>query len=527
MDTRHGGERCPIPIPMLPQFLITPPYHVLTQTRDIRAILSVTCVPGCMDARRFKDVLFPDRVSIRAFPFFPGRQASIYVLSGKERTIGNVSKNQRYLHRFRHKSGFRADTRYLLMIRLTDWRMSRLIHAVSHLYLNRADISRFPHITLYGSFRLLPGTRIHQVRGLVAQAAARTYHMPFTITGWTRMRGRKGEAIGYHVDLSPVFTTVYEEISRSLLPITQSRIWIDRAPEKRRFHITIAYNMNTGDADRLWACLHEAAQFPDHTPMNRSEQPGISDGPFKSECTDLEALRISLYRNGALANEFDLPTQEWFDRAACFDSMAMRRTLRTHRRLQGYELERPHYAGQPDIYLISDLHLDHENIIRYCRRPFSDAHEMNRVLVQNWNETIRSDDLVYYLGDLQYHTDIPIDISYRDTLHGRICFIAGNHDSNVPDPVPSQEITRGETRFLLIHDPDLAPPDYPGWVIHGHVHNHDLCRYPFFNRSERRINVSAELIGYRPVRLDQLIDLIRNSPFTTLRTLPRKKERVV
>ncbi|MDD1711968.1 MAG: 2'-5' RNA ligase family protein [Methanoregulaceae archaeon] len=441
--------------------------------------------------------------------------------------IGKVSKNQWYLHRLRHRSGFRTNTRYLLMIRLVDWRMSRLIHAVSHLSLNRADISKFPHITLYGSFRLMPGTTISQIRDRIAQAATRVNHLPFTITGWTRMRGRKGEAIGYHVELSPVFTTVYREISRSLIPITQSRIWIDRAPEQRRFHITIAYNMSDADANRLWACLHDAAPFPDLSSMNPSDHAESRDRSFEAECTDLEALRISLYRNGALANEFDLPNQKWFDRAACFDSMVLKRTLRAHRRLQGYELERPHFADQPDTYLISDLHLDHENIIRYCRRPFSDAHEMNRVLVQNWNDTIRSEDIVYYLGDLRYHRDLSAQVSYRDTLHGRICFIAGNHDDDIPGAVPSKEITCEATRFLLIHDPDQAPPDYPGWVIHGHAHNHDLCKYPFFNRFRRRINVSAELIGYRPVRLGQLIELIRNNHSSLLRILPRKKEKLL
>jgi calcineurin-like phosphoesterase family protein len=452
-------------------------------------------------------------------------QASTYLSSGKERMIGNVSKNQWHLHRFRRKTGFRADTRYLLMIRLTDWRMSHLIHAVSRLSLKRADISRFPHITLYGSFRLLPGTSITQVRNLVAKAAARANHLPFTIIGWTRMRGKKGEAIGYHVDLSPVFTTVYQEISCSLLPITQSRIWIDRAPEQRRFHITIAYNMSSGDAGRLWACLHDPASFPGMTPSKPSDRPDPRNRSFEPECTDLEGLRISLYRNGALAGEYDLPGQEWFDRAACFDNAVMRMTLRTHRRLQGYELERPHLADKPETYLISDLHLDHENIIRYCRRPFSDANDMNRVLIQNWNETIRPDDLVYYLGDLMYQRDRPATASYRDLLHGRICFIAGNHDTDIAGSLPSKEITCETTRLLLVHDPDQAPPDYPGWIIHGHVHNHDLCRYPFFNRSERRINVSAELIGYRPVRLAHLIDLILDSHTPVLRVLSRKKEK--
>ncbi len=54
------------------------------------------------------------------------------------------------------------------------------------------------------------------------------------------------------------------------------------------------------------------------------------------------------------------------------------------------------------IYLISDLHLDHKNIIRYCKRPFSSADEMNRTIIDNWNEVINEDDFVYLVGDLVF-----------------------------------------------------------------------------------------------------------------------------
>jgi calcineurin-like phosphoesterase family protein len=51
-------------------------------------------------------------------------------------------------------------------------------------------------------------------------------------------------------------------------------------------------------------------------------------------------------------------------------------------------------------YLISDLHLDHDNIIDYCDRPFSSVDEMNEALVEHWNDTIDPSDEVLYGGDL-------------------------------------------------------------------------------------------------------------------------------
>ena len=51
------------------------------------------------------------------------------------------------------------------------------------------------------------------------------------------------------------------------------------------------------------------------------------------------------------------------------------------------------------IYYISDLHLGHANIIRHCERPFSDADEMDAVLVKNLNDKVQKDDTVYIVGN--------------------------------------------------------------------------------------------------------------------------------
>ena len=54
------------------------------------------------------------------------------------------------------------------------------------------------------------------------------------------------------------------------------------------------------------------------------------------------------------------------------------------------------------IWMTSDLHFNHENILKYepVSRPFATVEEMNEVLIQNWNSKIKPEDIVYVLGDL-------------------------------------------------------------------------------------------------------------------------------
>lgn len=51
------------------------------------------------------------------------------------------------------------------------------------------------------------------------------------------------------------------------------------------------------------------------------------------------------------------------------------------------------------IYFTADLHFYYKNIIASTNRPFSNTDEMDKVLIQNWNERVSPDDDVYILGD--------------------------------------------------------------------------------------------------------------------------------
>ena len=158
---------------------------------------------------------------------------------------------------------------------------------------------------------------------------------------------------------------------------------------------------------------------------------------------------------------------------------------------------------------MSDLHLGHENIIRYCMRPFISIDEMDRVLIGNWNNTVGEKDTIYYCGDMTFGRGRGPDYWVRQ-LHGKIKYIRGNHDVDkgyTLHTVPSARLDYKGHEFLFLHDPKDAPKDFNGWVIHGDKHNNDLKHYPFINGEKKTINVCAELINYTPLNLDRLLSL--------------------
>lgn len=79
------------------------------------------------------------------------------------------------------------------------------------------------------------------------------------------------------------------------------------------------------------------------------------------------------------------------------------------------------------IFVISDLHLDHRNIIKYCNRPFKDVNEMNEILINNWNRVVTDNDRIFCLGDFCLSGKNKI-IELGNRLKGRKTLILGNHE---------------------------------------------------------------------------------------------------
>ena len=132
------------------------------------------------------------------------------------------------------------------------------------------------------------------------------------------------------------------------------------------------------------------------------------------------------------------------------------------------------------VWVTSDTHFSHFNIIKYCNRPFPTIDLMNSALIHNWNEDIASDDIVIFCGDFCFARTAEAAQTterFASALNGRKVIVKGNHDfkkfryTDVGFRAEFyQEFHFG--RFLFCHRPDKLKEWHEefDFVWYGHTH---------------------------------------------------------
>lgn len=161
-------------------------------------------------------------------------------------------------------------------------------------------------------------------------------------------------------------------------------------------------------------------------------------------------------------------------------------------------------------YIFSDLHLNHEAIIQYEKRPFANVQEMNREILKNWREIVSSQDTIWLLGDVAFKTSKDDLKKIITNLPGRKNLILGNHDRG-KSPLWWRDVGFDEVSrypiiyrdfFILSHEPLYVGAEMPYVNIHGHTHGES-------SDNPQKVNVSVEVTGYKPLSLDEILDRFR------------------
>lgn len=170
-------------------------------------------------------------------------------------------------------------------------------------------------------------------------------------------------------------------------------------------------------------------------------------------------------------------------------------------------------------WFTSDTHFGHKNILEYEKetRPFSSVEEMNEKIIDNWNKTVNSLDIIYHLGDFVFGRN---NISIAERLNGRKRLILGNHD--VYDYrlyLPYFERLCGAFHWkgcILTHIP-VHPHNLGSWYrinVHGHLHSKTVKKQlglsPEWVDDPNYFNVSVELHDLKPVHSDLIMERLKD-----------------
>lgn len=174
------------------------------------------------------------------------------------------------------------------------------------------------------------------------------------------------------------------------------------------------------------------------------------------------------------------------------------------------------------VYWISDTHFNHQTSLGW-RKQFKSVEEMNAVMVDNWNRTVKPEDTVYHLGD-EFLGDSAKAQQILKSLNGYKILVKGNHSTKsdhwyheagfaeIYNMLYLISPTRPKIRYLITHVPVPylsleamnSMGDYHFISIHGHVHDSadrkftgdDIWKHP-----DSYINVCVGKTNYTPIEL--------------------------
>lgn len=189
-----------------------------------------------------------------------------------------------------------------------------------------------------------------------------------------------------------------------------------------------------------------------------------------------------------------------------YDQVEMRDSI-----LDGDEIDKS------KVWVWSDQHFFHKNIIGYSDRPYGTVDHMHTELLRNYKMCVGPDDICIWVGDVGFAKDSEVN-HMLEAYPGYKILVAGNHDFGKRKKLKSLkfdeihltlavEYVEDETYLAFTHFP-MEDGRLPHelfdnmrlnvWNVHGHIHGKSIDNPYLFN-------ASVENIDYMPHRLDAIV----------------------
>jgi calcineurin-like phosphoesterase family protein len=183
-------------------------------------------------------------------------------------------------------------------------------------------------------------------------------------------------------------------------------------------------------------------------------------------------------------------------------------------------------------FFTSDTHFGHSNIIKYSNRPFNHVDDMDQHLIQQINQYVGPDDVLWHLGDFSMYSHSKNRDNryydqckrYRDQIKCRnVNIVWGNHDDTSIRDLFNEACFLKELRvtkdqmFVLCHYAMAIWNKSHRGAIHLYGHSHSMAE-PWLDKNmpgRRSIDVGVDyafkvLKSYRPWSFKELMNHFSN-----------------
>jgi len=188
-------------------------------------------------------------------------------------------------------------------------------------------------------------------------------------------------------------------------------------------------------------------------------------------------------------------------------------------------------TNERDIWVTSDIHYSHKNLIKSlstwesgAHRDFKSIPHHNDTLVNNINNNVKKEDVLFILGDVAFGGFENIKLFMERIICDEVHLVLGNHDTHIKfnrDGVKNC-FTTVNTRIEVQIDSDMFVMDhYPirewegchkGWyMLYGHCHS--LPKDRFINGFK---SMDVGLDGhpeFRPYHISEIIELLKDKVY--------------
>lgn len=174
-----------------------------------------------------------------------------------------------------------------------------------------------------------------------------------------------------------------------------------------------------------------------------------------------------------------------------------------------------------NIWFTSDQHYGHSNILKFTDntgnkvRTFDSVDQMNQEMIDKHNEVVKDNDLIYFLGDVSlhratYHQILPkLKGTKRLILGNHDCFKISEYSQYFQDISAVKRFREYSKHFICSHYPiheyclfKASEDAYDVYNVHGHIHTMNI-------NDKRYINICVEQTNYRPLHIDELLELMK------------------